>query len=97
MIIVSQDRKSISNFANIIGMQINEHIANSDGEKDYEIIVVTEKRECIVAIYETEERAIEVLQEIARLISVTQIDSSYQEARLTFEFKKMLRYEMPEE
>lgn len=69
MIIVSQDRKTISNFANIVGIQINEHIENSDGEKDYEIIVITEKRECIIAVYETEERAKQVLQEIVKKYS----------------------------
>ena len=66
MIIVSQDKKIISNFENIIGIQINEHIANSDGEKEYEIVVITEKRECVVGVYETEERAKEVLQEMLK-------------------------------
>ncbi len=64
MIIVSQDKKIITNFENILGIQIDEHIFNSDGEKDYEVETITEKRTCNMGVYETEERAKEVLQEI---------------------------------
>lgn len=66
MIIVSQDNKNICNFENTIGIQIDEHITNNDGEKDYEIKVITEKRECIVGVYETEERAKEISKEISQ-------------------------------
>lgn len=64
MIIVSQDKRIITNFDNTIGLQINEHILNSDGERDFEIRAITEKRDCVIAFYKTEERAKEVLQEI---------------------------------
>lgn len=67
MIIVSQYKKIITNFDNTIGLQINEHILNSDGERDFEIRAVTEKRDCVIAFYETEERAKKVLQEIIKV------------------------------
>ena len=61
MIIVSQDKRIITNFDNTIGLQINEHILNSDEERDFEIRAITEKRSCVIAFYDTEERAKEVL------------------------------------
>lgn len=64
MIIVSQDKKVITNFNNTLGIQIEAHLSNGDGEKDYEVEVITEKRICTIATYDTEERAKEVLQEI---------------------------------
>lgn len=67
MVIVSQDKKIITNFDNILAIQIEDHISNNDGEKDYEIKIITEKRDCIIAIYETEERAEEILEDITRL------------------------------
>ncbi|HJJ15465.1 MAG TPA: hypothetical protein OIM60_03460 [Clostridiaceae bacterium] len=66
MIIVSQDKKVITNFNNTLGMQIEAHLSNGDGEKDYEVKVITEKRICTIGIYDTEERAKEVLQEIIK-------------------------------
>lgn len=66
MIIVSQDKKVITNFNNTLGMQIEAHLSNGDGEKDYEVKVITEKRICTIGIYDTEERAKEVLQEIVK-------------------------------
>lgn len=69
MIIVSQDRKVVTNFKNIIGIQVKEHIANSDGEKDYELKAITEKKICSLGAYDTEERAKEVLEEIANAYS----------------------------
>jgi len=68
MIIVSQDKKVIITFDNTVGIQIEEHILNSDGERDYEIKSITENRTCNIGIYETEERAKEVLQEIVEAI-----------------------------
>ena len=66
MIIVSQDKKVITNFNNTLGMQIETHLSNGDGEKDYEVKVITEKRICTIGTYDTEERAKKVLQEIIR-------------------------------
>ena len=71
MIIVSQDKRIITNFDKTIGLQINEHILNSDGERDFEIRAITEKRDCVIAFYETEERAKEMLQEIISLYKKT--------------------------
>lgn len=67
MVIVSQDKKVITNFDNTLGIQIEENIINADGEKDYGIETITEKRTCGIGIYATEERAKEVLQEIVEL------------------------------
>lgn len=64
MVIVSQDKKVVTNFSNIVGIQIEEHTLNSNREKDYELKALTEKRTCNIGIYVTEERAKEVLQDI---------------------------------
>lgn len=64
MIIVSQDKKVITNFNNTLGIQIETYFLNGDGEKDYEVKVITEKGICTIGTYDTEERAKEVLQEI---------------------------------
>lgn len=64
MIIVSQNRKVISNFENLIGIQIEEHIANADGEREYKLKTITENKTCNLGFYETERRAVEVLEEL---------------------------------
>ena len=78
MIIVSQDKKIITNFENIIGVQIEEHIANSDGEKDYGIQVITEGKICDIGVYDTEERAKEILQEIIEIHRVAILTVVYE-------------------
>lgn len=64
MIIVSQDKKVLINIETTLGIQIEEHIKNNDGEKDYEVKVITERRTCTIGIFDTEKRAKEILQEI---------------------------------
>ena len=65
MIIVSQDKKVILNFNNITELQTEEHIKNMNGEKDIMIEAVGNLGNTfILAYYDTEERAKEVLQEI---------------------------------
>lgn len=91
MIIVSQDKKVITNLDTIIGIQIEEHISNSDGEKDYELKAITEKRICNLGFYNTEERAKAVLQEITKC---------YKDTNYEYENCWCLRnlvYEMPKE
>ena len=97
MIIVSQDKRIITNFNNTIGLQINEHILNSDGERDFEIRAITEKRDCVIAFYSTEERAKEVLNEIIRTFSFKEISGDFEEINTLINLTKLARYEMPEE
>ncbi len=97
MIIVSQDKRIITNFDKTIGLQINEHIFNSDGERDFEIRVITEKRDCVIAYYETEERAKEVLQEIINCFSFTELKGMPEELKLIMDITKLGRYQMPKE
>ena len=88
MIIVSQDKKVITNFNNTLGMQIEAHLSNGDGEKDYEVKVITEKRICTIGIYDTEERAKEVLQEIIDMYKFNRCEAVGQ---------KNAVYKMPED
>lgn len=61
MIIVSQNKISITNFDNVTTIEVN-----SLNDKKYNIkAYLTNGREICLAIYETEERANEVLDEIA--------------------------------
>lgn len=61
MIIVSQDKKKIINFDNIVYMDLGK----SDGKCD---IYINANQECeYIGSYDTEERAKEVFQEIARV------------------------------
>lgn len=91
MIIVSQDKRIITNFDNTIGLQINEHILNSDEERDFEIRAITEKRSCVIAFYDTEARAKKVLQEITK----TYFDENCEFENGMYHLQKI--YEMPEE
>lgn len=98
MIIVSQDKKVITNFDNTLGIQIEETIINADGEKDYGIKTITEKRTCGIGIYATEERAKEVLQEIAKTYVLTeQYKVEDERTRIKLMMEGILLYEMPKE
>lgn len=88
MIIVSKDKKIITNFDNVLAIQIDEHIKNTDGEKDYEIVAITEEKMANIGVYETEERAKEVLEEIV---------DTYKFNRCYAVGQKQAVYEMPEE
>lgn len=94
MIIVGQDKETINNFDNILGIQIDEHIFNSNGEKDYEIKVITEKRVANIGVYETKERAKEVLQDI---LKHAQESISYHAVGSGVWQKHESVYEMPED
>lgn len=101
MIIVSQDKKSIFNFDNVLGIQIDKHFSNSSMEEDYEIKVMSEKRTCIVGIYKTEERAKEVLEEIQMLYINLELlklrNMQIKDKLTTQDISKFIRFEMPEE
>ncbi len=91
MIIVSQTRDAIINFKRINFIKIEA----DENEYDIEINYGDDNWD-VIGTYDNFERAKEVVQEITRLISVTKINATYQEAMVEMEFKKMLRYEMPE-
>lgn len=93
MIIVSQDKKVILNFNNIVSLEIGEHIANMDGEREATIEVFNaSSNPSILAYYETEERAKEVLQEIISKYKTTLYNSKTNETVVNI--PKV--YEMPE-
>ena len=71
MVIVSQDKRIITNFDKTLGIQIEEHIKNSDGEKDYEIQAITERRTCNLGTYDKEEKAKKVLKKLIQTIEDT--------------------------
>lgn len=65
MIIVSQNKKVILNFDNIINLKLEEYIKNMDGEREIQVQAITDCGDyCVLAYYETEERAKEVFQDI---------------------------------
>lgn len=92
MIIVSQDKRVIVNFEKIDLFQVSKvndetsviEIHYGDGEWK------------IIAEYKTEERAEEILQEIALTFGVSK-NCSIMLDEVDLLFKKMARYEMPEE
>lgn len=68
MIIVSQDKKMFVNFNSIVSVYvIKNYISEEKGYKGYNIDFATnEEINFVLATYETEERAKEVLQEIIK-------------------------------
>lgn len=67
MIIVSQDEKTILNFNNIQDIRIERYTTHQKGKYIYKIFGGNfEGYATEVGIYETEERAKEILQEIAQ-------------------------------
>ena len=96
MIIVSQDKKMLINFNNIVSVYvIKNYVSEEKGYKGYNINFATNKGiNFVLAIYETEERAKEVLQEIAEKVC----DGSYVQMttdEINFEVSKPIYY-MPE-
>lgn len=64
MIIVSQDKDTITNFNNVDILGIGDPVDDNEGK--FKMIVNTESDSYVIAKYETEERAKEVLQEIIK-------------------------------
>lgn len=93
MIIVSQDKKVITNFNNTLGIQIETYFLNGDGEKDYEVKVITEKGIYTIGTYDTEERAKEVLQEIIHIYGECNASC----VSTGYGYVKNKVYEMPED
>ncbi len=95
MIIVSQNKKVILNFDNIINLELEEQIKNMDREREIQVQAITDcGNYCVLAYYKTEERAKEVLQEII------QSCRDYRTAECdgyTDVLQRTAVYEMPEE
>ena len=71
MVIVSQDKKMLINFNSIVSVYvIKNYVSEEKGYKGYNIDFATnEEINFVLATYETEERAKEVLQKIAQTYS----------------------------
>ena len=94
MIIVSQDKKAIVNFDNVSSIDIYPPFDDTD---KFEINAERVNGELIeLGIYETEERAKEVLQEIIdKFMEYGQIQNLAGDIKQVCEIPK--KYEMPEE
>ena len=96
MIIVSQDKKRIFNFENLIEIRV--FVRNiyppKDNVKKYDLQGVAQNGECIIlGIYATEERAKEVLEEIIKAY----LDCNEQNVLAEYAYVKNKVYEMPTE
>ena len=96
MIIVSQDKTVILNFQNIDMILIGNPLETNEGEFK-RIANTTSDNECTLGWYATEERAKEVLQEIIKCFSFTELRNTPERLKLILEITKLGRYEMPEE
>ena len=82
MIIVSQDKKRMFNFENLVEIRVFEHnnYPLKDNVKGYDLQGVTQNGKYIIlGIYATEERAKEVLQEIISKYKTTLYNSKTNE------------------
>ena len=95
MIIVSQDKNMIINFNSIVSIYvIKNYVSEEKGYQGYNIDFATnEEINFVLATYDTEERAKEVLQEIVSKYKVTLYNSKTNETVVNV--PKV--YEMPTE
>ena len=95
MIIVSQNKNLIINFNNIVSTYvIKNYVSEEKGYQGYNIDFATnEEINFVLATYDTEERAKEVLQEIVSKYKVTLYNSKTNETVVNI--PKV--YEMPKE
>ncbi len=94
MIIVNQEKTYLVNFNNVCQVSL----AVDKEETEYAIAVQTvDKEEIIMGIYKTEERAKEVLQEIIKNFSFTELRDTPEKLKLIMEITKLGRYQMPKE
>lgn len=91
MIIISQDKKAIHNFDNVLSLQIVPTL------KEYSIEVCDAINDgSSLGIYSSEERAKEVLRELIEAVSIKEIEGSYKELEIIIKLKSFVAYEMPE-
>ena len=90
MIIVNQDKTMIFNYKNIETIGIGNPLENDDGK--FAILIETiSDNQYPIALYETEERAKEVLQEIIN----TYLDCNEENIYEKFAYVKNKVFEMP--
>lgn len=94
MIIVSQSKRMILNFDNILGLGISSLEDKSIAIKMYES---NDRVGTTIARYGTEERAKEVLQEIVYVYEHMKYLQTFQNRLMEFEEKPNFVYEMPED
>lgn len=95
MIIVSQDKNMIINFNSIVSIYvIKNYVSEEKGYQGYNIDFATnEEINFVLATYDTEERAKEVLQEIINAY----LDCNEQNYLAEFAYVKNKVYETPKE
>lgn len=96
MIIVSQNKKRIFNFENLVEIGVFEHnnYPLKDNVKGYDLQGVTQNGKYIIlGIYDTEERAKDVLEEIIKAY----LDCNEQNFLAEYAYVKNKVYEMPKE
>ena len=93
MIIVSQNKNLIINFNNIVSTYvIKNYVSEEKGYQGYNIDFATnEEINFVLATYDTEERAKEVLQEIINAY----LDCNKESFYANFAYVKNIVYEMP--
>lgn len=98
MIIVSQDKNMIINFNSIVSTYvIKDYVSEEKGYKGYNIDFATnEEINFVLATYETEERAREVLQEIWNFYEIAKRYECSSNNGITIFLEKRFTYEMPE-
>lgn len=95
MVIVNQDKSMIINFNNIVSTYvIKKYVSEEKGYKGYNIDCTTnEEINFVLATYETEERAKEVLKEIIKAY----LDCNVQNVLAEYAYVKNIVFEMPTE
>ena len=98
MIIVSQDRKMFVNFNSIVSVYvIKNYILKEEGYKGYNIDFATnEEINFVLATYETEERAKEVLQKIWEFYEISKRYECSSNNGITIFLEPKFAYKMPE-
>lgn len=92
MLIMSQDKRQIINFNRTSMLWIDDNEINK-GNKNYEIYADGE----LIATYQTEEKAENVLQEIMEYYNQLKRNSVYAMGDDGFTFEEKFYYEMPED
>ena len=96
MVILSQDKKRMFNFENLVEIRVFAHnnYPLKDNVKGYDLQGVTQNGKYIIlGIYDTEERAKEVLEEIIKAY----LDCNEQNVLAEYAYVKNKVYEMPTE
>lgn len=96
MVILSQNKKRIFNFENLVEIRVSVHNTYPlrDNVKGYDLQGIGQNGKYIIlGIYDTEERAKDVLQEIIKAY----LDCNVQNALAEYAYVKNIVFEMPTE